>query len=154
VGRVEEDSMSIIQDDLDGSANRGLVSLADAGADASALDAVDLAALEGFAGMQAEGEPDLIVELIDLYLEDAPRKVVSMLRAVAEADGEAMKRAAHGLKGSSASLGACRVAALCGELERGGGDDSFERAGALLARLGQELERARQAFAAERRRRS
>jgi two-component system sensor histidine kinase/response regulator len=154
VGRIEEGMMSIIHADVDGGGNWELVPSANAGADTAALGAVDLAALKGFEGMQAEGEPDLIVELIDLYLEDAPRKLASMLEAVAGADEGALRRVAHSLKGSSASLGACRVAALCEKLERADCDDSFGRGGALLALLGQELERVRQAFAAERRKRS
>jgi HPt (histidine-containing phosphotransfer) domain-containing protein len=120
----------------------------------AAPDAVDLEMLRGFEGIQAEGEPDLVVELIDLFLEDAPRKLASMLEAAAGADVGALARAAHSLKGSSASLGANGVAALCGELERTDCGDSFVRAGALLARLGQELERVRQVFTAERKKRS
>jgi len=145
--------MSVIRVDADRSTHWELVSPAHAGADAAALGAVDVAVLDGFAALQAEGEPDLIVELIDLYLEDAPRKVASMLEAVALADEGALGRAAHSLKGSSASLGAGQVAALCGELERTGDDGSFKWAGALLARVGQELERARRVFAAERQKR-
>ena len=73
--------MSVIRVDADRSTHWELVSPAHAGADAAALGAVDVAVLDGFAALQAEGEPDLIVELIDLYLEDAPRKVASMLEA-------------------------------------------------------------------------
>jgi HPt (histidine-containing phosphotransfer) domain-containing protein len=125
-----------------------------AGADAASLDAVDLAVLKGFEDMQGEGEPDLVVELINLYLEDAPRKVASMLEAVAGADDVSLRRAAHSLKGSSATIGAFGVAALCEELEPAGKADSFRGAGALLIRLQRELARAIRAFAAERRRRS
>src|SRR5438270_12610179 len=122
------------------------------GADAASLDAVDLAVLKGFEDMQDEGEPDLVVELINLYLEDAPRKVASMLEAVAGADDVSLRRAAHSLKGSSASLGAFGVAALCEELEQVSKADSFRSAVALLNRLELESARVRCAFAAERRR--
>src|SRR5215213_7662421 len=113
-------------------------------------DAVDMAVLTSFEEVQVEGEPDLIVELIDLYLEDTPRQMAAMQKALAITDGTSLKRAAHGLKGSSANLGAGRLAALCGELEQMCRVDSFQGVTAQLARLGQELERVRQSLAAER----
>ncbi|MDQ3744945.1 MAG: Hpt domain-containing protein [Acidobacteriota bacterium] len=122
--------------------------------DAVATDAIDVSVLRGFEQIQAEGEPDIVVELIDLYLEDAPRKLASMWEAAAGADEQSLKRAAHSLKGSSASLGAGQVASLCYELERAYCVDSSEQAAALLDRMGREMERARRAFEAERRRRS
>ena len=138
--------------DVDANAQWDLVAPAEAGGEANGT--VDLAALRGFEAIQAEGEPDLVVELIDLYLEDAPRKLAVMLEAAAGADEESLRRAAHSLKGSSASLGAFGAASLCAELERTDCGDSSGQAGALLARLGQELERVREVFAAERRKRS
>ena len=138
--------------DVDANAQWDLVRPAEAGGEANG--AVDLAALRGFEKIQAEGEPDLVVELIDLYLEDAPRKLAVMLEAAAGADEEFLRRAAHSLKGSSASLGAFGAASLCAELERADCAGSPGRAGALLERLGRELERVREAFAAERRKRS
>ena len=145
--------MSAIHLDVYRSTQWELVQPTRAGAGASSLDAVDMAVLKGFEEVQDEGEPDLIVELIDLYLEDAPRKMASMQEAVAGADEVSLRRAAHSLKGSSASLGAFGVAALCEELEHVSKADSFRSAVALLNRLESESARVRRAFAAERRRR-
>ncbi|MDQ3742775.1 MAG: Hpt domain-containing protein [Acidobacteriota bacterium] len=122
--------------------------------DAMPLDAVDASVLADLEEMQEEGEPNLVAELIGLYLGDAPRKLASMREAVAGGDAALLRRAAHSLKGSSASLGAFGVAALCGELERACGEDSSGRAATLVARLGQEMERARLVFEDERRKRS
>lgn len=119
--------------------------------DGTVPDAVDMAVLRAFEEIQAEGEPDLIVELIDLYLKDAPVKLASMQEAVAREDSGSLRRAAHGLRGSSASIGAAQVAALCDGLEHASRVDS---AGQLVEQLGRELEGARRALEAERRRRS
>lgn len=146
--------MLTIHAEVDKSANWELMPLAQADVGAEANDAVDVSVLRGFDAIQAGGEPDIVVELIDLYLEDAPRKLASMLEAAAGADEQSLKRAAHSLKGSSASLGAGQVASLCYELERAYCVDSSEQAAALLDRMGREMERARRAFEAERRRRS
>ncbi|HEV2861028.1 MAG TPA: Hpt domain-containing protein [Pyrinomonadaceae bacterium] len=124
---------------------------------ASVLDAtekaVELDVLRGLAGAQVEGEPDLIVELIDLYAEDSPRRLDAIRGALAAGDLEALRRAAHGLKGSSASLGARRVEMLCEKLERLSGGEWRQEGEILLARLGRELARAGAAFAYERSRR-
>jgi len=145
--------MSAIHLDVYQSTHWKLVSPTRPRADTATLEAVDMTVLKGFEEIQAEGEPDLVVELIDLYLEDVPRKIASMLEAVAGADGAALRSAAHSLKGSSASLGAFGAAALCEELEHVSKADSLQNTGALLTMLELELSRVRRAFAAERRRR-
>ena len=146
--------MSNVQADADEQMSWESVPQARAGGDGAAPGAVDLAVLAGFEEMQAEGEPDLVVELIDLYLEDAPRKLASMQEAAARGDGGALRGAAHSLKGSSSSLGASGVAALCAELERADCGDSSGPAASILARLMQELELVSEAFAAERKKRT
>jgi HPt (histidine-containing phosphotransfer) domain-containing protein len=93
--------------------------------DSSAEAVIDMSVLASFEEVQMEDEPDLIVELIDLYLDDAPHQLALMQAAIAGADAATLKRTAHGLKGSSANLGICRVAALCEELEHTDHDDSF-----------------------------
>jgi two-component system sensor histidine kinase/response regulator len=124
-----------------------------AGAVDMVRDAVDMAVLISFEEAQMEGEPDLIVELIDLYLEDTPHRIAALQESLATTDALSLKRAAHSLKGSSANLGARRVAALCEELEQTASNDSFSKVRALLRELEQEFEHVQQAFAAERERR-
>jgi HPt (histidine-containing phosphotransfer) domain-containing protein len=123
----------------------------------SALDSteevVDLAVLLSLEGAQVEGEPDLVVELIDLYAEDAPRRLAAIQGALAVRDLTALRRAAHALKGSSASLGARQVEILCEKLERLPSQEMLQRGAMLLACLEREFERAQSAFADERGRR-
>lgn len=116
-------------------------------------EAVELVVLLGLEGAQVEGEPDLIVELIELYAEDAPHRLAAIRGALATGDLAALRRAAHALKGSSASLGARRVEMLCEKLERSPGHELLQGGEMLLARLEHEFARARSAFADERGRR-
>ncbi|HEX8559864.1 MAG TPA: Hpt domain-containing protein [Pyrinomonadaceae bacterium] len=116
-------------------------------------EAVDSGVLLSLEEAQVEGEPDLIVELIDLYDEDTPRRLADIRGAFAARDLAALRRAAHGLKGSSASLGARRVALLCDKLERSSDGELHQAGDALLTRLESEFARARLAFAGERGRR-
>lgn len=117
-------------------------------------DAVDLAVLNGLEGAQVEGEPDIVVELMELYLEDASGKLAAMHEDLSEKRGKSVGRLAHSLRGSSANLGARRVAALCEELERMNEGETSRAGGALLGRLELELACVRRVFEAERLRRA
>ena len=116
-------------------------------------DAVDLAVLASLEGAQLEGEPDIVVELMELYLEDASCKLAAMHEDLTEKGGRSVGRLAHSLRGSSANLGARRVAALCWELERMGEGGPPCGGGVLLNRLESELACVRRVFEAERWRR-
>jgi HPt (histidine-containing phosphotransfer) domain-containing protein len=117
----------------------------------AALESVDLEVLSGLEGAQLKGDPDLIVELIDLYLTDAPCQIAVMQTAIAEADEKSFRCAAHSLRGGSANLGVRRVAAICEQLEYG--DHAFHTGEALLFPLEQELVVVRHIFETERQRR-
>lgn len=108
----------------------------------SGKEAIALDVLRSLAGAQVAGEPDLIIELINLYAEDSPRRLDIIRGALAAGELEALRRAAHGLKGSSASLGARPVATLCEKLERLSGPELTQGGAILLAHLERELARA------------
>ncbi len=105
--------------------------------------------LAGLRGLQEEGEPDVLEELIGLFFEEAPPKLAALREAIEEGDARAVERVAHTLKGSSGSMGAPRMSALCGELERVGGSEDLTRAPGLLDRLEAEFDRACRALDAE-----
>lgn len=117
-------------------------------------DAVDMTVLASLEEAQAEGEPDLVVDLIDLYLEDAPRRLAAMSATLAERDALSLRREAHGLKGSSATLGAGPSARLCEAVEQMAQDSSPKAIAMVLNGLEQEFARVREAFLIERQRRT
>lgn len=123
----------------------------------SAVDAnrdnVDLSVLLGFEEAQCEGEPDLIVELIDIYLANVPHQLSVMKDCVLKADANSLKRVAHNLKGSSANLGVNSVAALCEEIEQTDFSQSFQESKIFIDLLEQTFARVRPVFLAERQRR-
>jgi HPt (histidine-containing phosphotransfer) domain-containing protein len=59
-------------------------------------------------------------ELIELFLQDAPVRLGAIREAIAREDWAQVAASAHSLKGSCGSLGAVRMADLCGRLERYG----------------------------------
>jgi HPt (histidine-containing phosphotransfer) domain-containing protein len=61
--------------------------------------------------------PDVVDELIDLYLADTPCRLDDLRSAITHDDPSTMQLAAHTLKSSSASMGALTLSTLCAELE-------------------------------------
>ncbi len=129
--------------------------LAFAGASApdASAEPVDLAVLLSLEEAQVAGEPDLVVELLDLYVEDTPRRLDAIRGALAASDLASLRRAAHALKGGSASLGARHMTVLCEKLEQLSGPELPQGGGMLMTHLEREFARVRLAFAAERGRR-
>ncbi|MFZ2807470.1 MAG: Hpt domain-containing protein [Desulfosalsimonadaceae bacterium] len=59
-----------------------------------------------------DGDMDLLKEVIEIFLEDAPNLVAALRLAVSNRNGEAMERAAHTLKGAAANISAKRLQQL------------------------------------------
>jgi len=96
------------------------------------------------------GDGSLLAELIDIYLEDTPRRLSQLRLAFDAADTAALAREAHALKGSCGQFGATTMAECCRELEHLGRQGSLAGAEALLARIDDEYPRVKAALAVER----
>lgn len=91
--------------------------------------------LLGLREMEESAEPDIVTELITMFLEDAAAWLGALRQAVNYADAVAFERAAHSLKGSCASIGAQQLAACCADLERRGRTGQITGLEPLLAQL-------------------
>ena len=63
------------------------------------------------------GDAIFLAELITSYLADSPPLLEEMERSAARGDAVSLRRAAHTLKSTSASLGAVRLSAICRGIE-------------------------------------
>lgn len=117
------------------------------------LQTVDLAILATYDDAQMEGEPDFVVELIDIYLDEVPRLFDTLRKSIANKDRSTAKRAAHSLRGSSANLGVLHMATIAGDLEHLENNYSTV-APELVLSLQNEFERVKEILNAERQRRS
>ena len=81
--------------------------------------------------------PSIFDELIDLYLTDSRRRLGDIKNALASGDLEALSEAAHGLKGSSLSIGISSVAEIAGELERAARAGEMQGIDILVSRVEQ-----------------
>lgn len=78
---------------------------------------LDCQVIESLRELGGDDDPGLVVELVELFLDDAPKQIQSMLNSIETGDVEVMTRAAHTLKSSSANLGGLRLGDVCLAME-------------------------------------
>jgi signal transduction histidine kinase/DNA-binding response OmpR family regulator len=88
-----------------------------------------------------DGDQDLLLDLMVMFLEDYPKSVAELHDAITTGDALRMGRLAHSMKGVVASFAAHTAQALAYDLERRGRRGELENASAVLQQLEQELER-------------
>ena len=110
---------------------------------------LDRSVLAGLRELQEEGDPNIIAELGEIFLEDVPPQLEALRDAIKGGDASSVERVAHALKGSCASMGALRIVAICAELQDMGQSGELERAPVLGECLEAEFGRVRKALEAE-----
>ena len=89
---------------------------------------------------------DVVAEIFDLFLGDAPNRLMILQRAIENRSCDAVLREAHGLKGSALGVGATRLAHLCAAIEGDARDGQLDRAATRSKRLEGEFAEARRAL--------
>jgi HPt (histidine-containing phosphotransfer) domain-containing protein len=112
--------------------------------------AVKSDALDRLRDLRVAGQPDPVVEIIDLFLEQTPELLRTLTKAFETKDLESAGTTAHTLKGSCANLGAEQMAAWCRELESMAIHGTLDSAVILAGRLQDEYENVRKTLEAER----
>jgi CheY-like chemotaxis protein len=132
--------------ELEAALHRGLADRATQKALEEVIDPVVIASLRQ---LRMPGKPNPLVELIDLFLQEAPAQVQAMESALAQNDYTSLSRtlsAATSLKGSASNLGARNLAALCDEIEQTARKWSLADVLPLIERTQLELTRVRDAL--------
>jgi two-component system sensor histidine kinase/response regulator len=83
----------------------------------------------------------LVEKVIGAFLADTPPRFAQLQSAVNAGNAEALRKAAHALKSSSANVGAEHLAGLCKELEAVGRKATVDGARTLLMDVESELPR-------------
>jgi HPt (histidine-containing phosphotransfer) domain-containing protein len=107
------------------------------------LDLETIATLKALGGSD---EPDLFVELVDLFVTDARTHIAALRRALEQHDLRTLERTAHTLKSSCANVGAKAMSDLCAELEKLGRSSRIEGAEQLVERTAAQYERVQAAL--------
>ncbi|HSC27354.1 MAG TPA: response regulator [Vicinamibacterales bacterium] len=95
----------------------------------------------------AGGDRRLLTEVVALFRSDAPRLIRRIELASRRQDGEALRLAAHTLKGSIATVGSLHGRDLAAELEQMGRSSRFADARGAIARLKSHVRLLDRAFA-------
>jgi len=109
---------------------------------------IDRKAIAAIAALQPAGGEDILKKVISLYLDSSLTLMKGIREAAAGTDADALYRAAHTLKSSSAYLGALTFSGMCKELEMMGRSKALEGLATRLAALDQEYIRVRDALTA------
>jgi two-component system sensor histidine kinase/response regulator len=88
-----------------------------------------------------DGDRDLLLDLIVVFLEDYPQSVAELEGAIHTGDTQRMAHVAHSLKGTVMSFGAKTASTLAYRLETMGRQAELEGAPLVLQQLERELER-------------
>ena len=78
---------------------------------------------------------EFINELIDTFLEDAPKMIAEINSALSANNADTFRRAAHSMKSNAATFGASQLAALAKELEMLGKENKLHETGDKLRAL-------------------
>lgn len=96
------------------------------------MPVIDQATFGELKQMSGEG---FINELIDTFLDDAPRMMQGLKSALEANDADSFRRAAHSLKSNAETFGAGRLAELAKELESLGRERRLAEIGDRLQSL-------------------
>jgi two-component system sensor histidine kinase/response regulator len=110
---------------------------------------LDPAALAGLRELQMPGEPDPVVELIDLFLQDAPPRWQVLEEALAQRNLQALEATSHSLKGSAGNLGARKLSSLFAEIEKLSRSGTTVESAYPLAQAKEEFQKVIQALETE-----
>ena len=81
------------------------------------------------------GDEDLFWELCEIFLQESPKLLRKLGKAIAESDADAVMRAAHSLKGELGYLGAVEALQASGALEHMAHEKNLSAAAVVFASL-------------------
>lgn len=86
-----------------------------------------------------EGERDLVIEILDEFLQNVNVQVATIANAITAQDSEVIRREAHAIKGGAANITAHPLAAAALALEETGKQDNLEKSAVALKTLMKEI---------------
>jgi HPt (histidine-containing phosphotransfer) domain-containing protein len=116
----------------------------------ASAETLDRSVIGQFRESDTAALPDFALVLIEQFVLEAESQVELLRNAGQRGDPQALKSAAHCLKGSSLTMGATRLGALCARIETHAADFAGGGATDLMREVDQEFIKVRNALAAER----
>jgi HPt (histidine-containing phosphotransfer) domain-containing protein len=99
---------------------------------------LDPAVISGLRQLTPPGEPDVLAEVLRLFLDEVPPRIARLRNAWTSGNIEEMHRLAHSLKGSAGNIGASRLYDVCSRLDAMGKAGDIVAAATMVDALGVE----------------
>jgi HPt (histidine-containing phosphotransfer) domain-containing protein len=103
--------------------------------------AIDPVVAENLRQLTLPGEPDVLTQVLHLFLQEAPKRIQRLEEAWQSGDHAEVHRAAHSLKGSAGNIGAGPMFAVCRDLDEQAQAGDLTNAADLVAALAREYAR-------------
>jgi HPt (histidine-containing phosphotransfer) domain-containing protein len=100
---------------------------------------LDPAVIATLRNLTPPGEPDVLTEILQMFLQEVPPRIERLRNAWTAGNIEEMRRAAHSLKGSAGNIGAHALHAVCSAIDDQGRSGELADTGVLVAALGVEF---------------
>ena len=97
---------------------------------------------------RVDNDHELLLELIDLFLEDTPQRIQTMIAALEKSDAEEIERRAHSLKSAAANLSATALEEVAQKIEDFSAQSDLASVAGILGRFKREFETLKTALAA------
>jgi HPt (histidine-containing phosphotransfer) domain-containing protein len=96
------------------------------------LPTIDPDAIANLRDLNPGDGGEFLREIINIYLEDTPKRLADLRTCLASGDVTTFTRAAHTVKGSSANVGAQNLKAIAERLEQVSRKDGLGAVGTLI----------------------
>jgi HPt (histidine-containing phosphotransfer) domain-containing protein len=105
----------------------------------SELPVLDAAVVGTLRQLTPPGEPDVLAQVLNLFLVEVPPRMDRLRNAWVAGNIEEVHRVAHSLKGSAGTIGARRLYEVCRQLDTRGKSGDLSGSAALVDALGVEF---------------
>ena len=97
------------------------------------------AVIESLRQLTPPGEPDVLQEVLQMFLDEVPPRMDRLRNAVTAGNIQEVYRTAHSLKGSAGNIGAQAMFEICRQLDGIGKSGGLAAAGPLIDALDAEF---------------
>lgn len=104
---------------------------------------LDESVILGLRDLQEPDGPDILAEIVNMFLGDAARRLDELRDALEDGDLSTIERLAHTFKGTAGSVGALRMADLCSDIHEMTRHQDLSRITSTVESLREELAKIR-----------
>jgi len=111
---------------------------------------IDEQIIQSIRSLQANGQPDLLTDLIDTYFKESAEALEFIEKAIETTDFNLLLLKSHDLNGGSRNMGAIALAELCRRLELQARNGALENANKIFQEIKQEYQQVKEALEQQR----